>query len=391
MRETFLPFSLPSIGEEESREVLDCLDSGWLTTGPKVKAFEQALKDYVGCSELVVVNSCTAALHLSLLGAGIQPGDEVVTTPLTFCSTVNVIIHCNAKPALIDIDAKTYNIDPNRLEDALRAGKIPKAVIPVHYAGQTCDMKSIWDLADRYGFTVIEDAAHALGATYEDGEKVGHSSRSVSVCFSFYPIKNITTGEGGAVATSDSKVAEKVRMLSLHGINKDAWKRYAASGSWYYEVQFPGFKYNMMDIQAAIGIHQMRKLDDFVRVRSKYAKIYDAQLGEMEELVIPFAKPKGLHGRHLYPVRLNLEMLNSDRGTFVKKMKENNIGTTVNFIPIHHHPYYQKEWGFKAGDYPITEEVYKGLVSIPLYPKMSLDDVEDVISAIKSVIAEMRR
>ena len=193
------------------------------------------------------------------------------------------------------------------------------------------------------------------------------------------------------VTTNKEVWADKIKMYGLHGLSKDAWKRYSDEGFVHYHVIFPGFKYNMMDIQAAIGIHQMRKLDNFVRVRSKYAKIYDAQLGEMEELVIPFAKPNGLHGRHLYPMRLNLEMLNSDRGTFVKKMKENNIGTTVNFIPIHHHPYYQKEWGFKAGDYPRTEEVYKGLVSIPLYPKMSLDDVEDVISAIKSVIAEMRR
>ena len=391
MRETFLPFSLPLIGDEEKNEVLDSLESGWITTGPKVKKFEEALKTYVGCSEVIAVSSCTSALHLSLLCAGVGPNDEVVTSPLTFCSTVNVIIHCGAKPILVDIDQKTYNIDPNRLEDYLKKEKTPKAVIPVHYAGQPCDMESIWVLAEKYGFKVIEDAAHALGAEYTNGKKVGASCHSESACFSFYPIKNMTTGEGGAVATNNDEVAEKIRVLSLHGINKDAWKRYASSGSWYYEVTYPGFKYNMMDIQAAMGIHQIKKLDEFIKIRRRYAACYNAELSGIEELTVPFAESEDVHARHLYPVHLNVEWLNGDRGVFIDKMKERNIGTTVNFIPIYRHPYYKAEWGFKAADYPVSEWAYEGLVSIPLYPKMNKTDIMDVVEAIKSVIAEMRK
>lgn len=391
MRENYLPFSLPIIGDEEKKEIIDSLESGWITTGPKVKKFEEALSEYIGCPEVVAVNSCTAALHLSLLASDVSSGDEVITSPLTFCSTANVIVHCNAKPVLIDIDRQTYNLDVNLLEDYLKKHRTPKVVIPVHYSGQTCDMEAIWSLADQYGFKVVEDAAHAIGARYDDGKMVGQSSRSISACYSFYPIKNMTTGEGGALALHDSGNAKKVRILSLHGISKDAWKRYSSSGSWYYEVHYAGFKYNMMDLQAALGLHQLKKLDSFIETRRKYAEIYDSEFDGMEEITVPFVKYKDLHARHLYPIHLNLNQLEGDRATFIDKIKEYNIGTTVNFIPLHLHPYYQRQWGLKKGDYPNSEWVYEGLVSLPLYPKMNVDDIKYVANSAKKVINEMKK
>ncbi|WP_067052225.1 UDP-4-amino-4,6-dideoxy-N-acetyl-beta-L-altrosamine transaminase [Methanofollis ethanolicus] len=377
MDELNIPYCLPEIGEEEIAEVVDTLRSGWLTMGPKTIAFEEQIAAYTGAKYAVAVNSCTAALHLSLLAYGIGRGDEVITSPYTFASTGNVIVHSGARPVFADIQRDTFNIDPEKINEAITPKT--KAIIPVHFAGQPCDMKEIQEIADDHNLVVIEDAAHAIGAEYR-GKKIG--SLSDATCFSFYATKNMTTGEGGAVTTDDQKIADKMRILRLHGISKDAWKRYSAQGSWYYEIEECGWKYNMTDIQAALGIHQLRKLDGFVATRRKYAEMYSAALRDLEGVVTPVEKEGRKHVYHLYPVLVN-EM---NRGDFIREMAEMGIGCSVHFIPLHQHPAYQKLFECMKGDCPNATWLYEHEVSLPLYPKMSLMDLESVISCINRVM-----
>ncbi|MGA9097610.1 MAG: DegT/DnrJ/EryC1/StrS aminotransferase family protein, partial [Methanotrichaceae archaeon] len=273
MAREFLPYNLPSIEEDEINEVVDTLRSGWLTMGPKTQEFERLISKYTGARHTVAVNSCTGALHLSLIALGVGCGDEVITTPYTFAATGNTIIHTGAKPVFIDIKKDTYNIDPEKIEDAITSAT--KAIIPVHYAGQSCDIKAILDIAEDHGLFVIEDAAHAIGAEY-DCQKIG--TFGTTTCFSFYATKNMTTGEGGAITTEDDELADKLRTIRLHGISKDAWNRYSEKGKWYYEIEDAGWKYNMTDIQAALGIHQIKKLDSFIDIRREYANIYNSSL-----------------------------------------------------------------------------------------------------------------
>lgn len=379
-REAFLPYCQPSIGEEEIREVVDTLKSGWLTTGPRVKKFEQLLAEYTGAKYAIALNSCTAALHLSLVALGIGKGDEVVTTPFTFPATGNVIVHVGAKPVLVDIKPDTYNIDPEDVNKAVTPET--KAIIPVHYAGQPCDMKAIMEIAEDQNLYVIEDAAHALGAEYE-GKKVGTFGHST--CFSFYATKNITTGEGGAVTTDSKELADKLRVLRLHGMSKDAWKRYSSKGSWYYELKECGFKENMTDVQAALGIHQIKKLDKFIKIRRKHAEIYTRELKKLSPVITPYEKPNVKHPYHLYPILVE----GYDKATFVEKMKEFGIGCSVHYIPLHLHPFYKNALGFKEGDFPHAEQVSAKEVSLPLYPKMTEQDVWNVISSVKQVLSTM--
>ena len=378
-RTNFLPYFVPTIEDDEVKEVVDTLKSGWLTQGPKTIEFERLIAEYSGAKYAVCVNSCTAALHLSLIGLGIGPGDEVITSPYTFGSTANVIVHTGAKPVFADICKDTYNINPEEIEKAITFRT--KAIIPVHFAGQPCDLKRIHDIAHDKGIFVIEDAAHAIGAEFE-GTKIG--SLSDTTCFSFYATKNITTGEGGAITTNNEELADKLRILRLHGISKDAWKRYSAAGSWYYEIEACGYKCNMTDLQAALGIHQIKKLDKFVDARRRYAHSYNREFEDISSVVTPFESPNVKHPYHLYPILIQ----NFDRNLFIERMKEENIGTSVHFIPLHLHPYYRDTFGFKKGDFPIAEMVYEHEVSLPLYPKMKEEDVIEVSNIVLSILQE---
>jgi len=311
----------------------------------------------------------------------VDDGDEVVTTPFTFAATGNVVVHQKAKPVFVDISKQTLNVDPEKIEKKITAKT--KAIIPVHFAGQPCDMDEILKIARRRGILVIEDAAHAVGAEYK-GEKIGTIGDITT--FSFYPIKNITTGEGGMVTTNNKKWADKIRVLSLHGITSNAWKRYSSKGSWYYEIMFPGYKYNMTDMQASLGIHQLKKLPKFLESRTKFTKIYDKAFNSIPQIILPRVDKKVKHARHLYTVLLNLKSLRINRDDFIKELYAENIGASVHFIPLHLHPYYKKSFGYKKGDFPNAEYIYERIISLPLYPKMCEEDVHNVIEAVEKII-----
>ncbi|MBP7865791.1 MAG: DegT/DnrJ/EryC1/StrS family aminotransferase [Acidobacteria bacterium] len=383
VRESFLPFALPSIGEEEIAEVVDTLRSGWLTVGPKTRRFEEAFAEYVGASYAVGVNSCTAALHLCLLGYGIGPGDEVITSPLTFAATGNTVMMVGARPIFVDIEESTYNLDPSRIEDAIT--KKTRAIIPVHIGGLPTDMEPILKLAERYNLRVIEDAAHAAGARYGQ-ERIGNVSDAT--CFSFYATKTITTGEGGMITTRSEEFANRTRMLSLHGLSRNAWLRYSKMGSWYYEIVDLGYKYNMTDVQAAIGLCQIKKIESFTRRRREIAQRYDQEFKSKSELILPPRdNSNSEHIYHLYTIRLSPDCRRLSRDHFIEALRAENIGTSVHFIPLHLHPLYRKEFGLRAGAYPKAEAVFNSIISLPIYPTMTDADVHDVIHAVEKIIA----
>ncbi len=379
----YLPFCRPSIGEEEIAEVVDTLRSVWLTTGPKTRAFEQAFGAYTGASHSVALNSCTAGLHLALLAAGVTDGDEVILPSLTFCATANVIVHRRATPVFAEIDEASYTLDPASFEQ--RITPRTKAVIPVHHGGQVCDMHRINEIAAKHGIAVIEDAAHAAGARL-DGVPVGNISAFTS--FSFYATKNLTTGEGGMLTTNDSAAAERIRVLALHGISADAWKRYSKEGSWYYEVLESGFKYNMTDIQASIGVHQLAKLDGFVARREQIATRYTTAFHDLPDVITPIVRPGVHHAWHLYPIRVRAGRLRIDRAGFITELANRGIGASVHFIPVHLHPFYRDTFGRRRGDLPITERVYDEFVSLPLFPSMTAAETERVIAAVRGIVAD---
>lgn len=376
MAEEFLQYNQPSIEEDEIREVVDTLKSGWLTMGPKTIKFEQMISKYTGARHAITVNSCTAALHLSLVALGIGHKDEVITTPYTFAATGNVIINAGAKPVFVDIKRDTYNIDPEKIEEKITPNT--KAIIPVHYAGQACDIGAIIDIAEDNGLFVIEDAAHAIGSEYE-GRKIG--SFGTTTCFSFYATKNMTTGEGGAITTDDDSIADRLRALRLHGISKDAWNRYSEKGKWRYEINDAGWKYNMTDIQASLGICQIKKLDRFIDTRREYANIYNTSLSELKGVITPFEDPRSKHIYHLYPLLID----GYNRDEFIEDMHKRNIGCSVHFIPLHLHPLY-RSMGFKQGDYPNAEWVYEREVSLPLYPKMTVKEIDRVLNSVFDIL-----
>lgn len=380
MRDTFLPFGLPLVGNEEKQEILDVLESGWLTTGPRTKLFEHKFAEYIGAKHAVAVNSCTAALHLSLLSCGVTVGDEVITSPFTFAATGNTIVHCGARPVFADIDPVTCNIDPEKIEKHITSRT--KALIVVHYAGQPCDMDRIQEITKRHGLKLIEDAAHAVGTEYH-GVKVG--TFGDTACFSFYPTKTMTTGEGGMITTNDDSIADMCRVLALHGISKDAWQRYSDKGNWYYEIMYPGFKYNMSDLQAALGIHQLDRLDEFITIRERYARRFDVGLAEIPWIDLPLVGTNIRHSWHLYPIRIK-SGFGITRDELITKLREKNIGASVHFIPLHLHPYYAKTYGYKRGDYPFAEAVFESILSLPLYPKMDPSDIDYVIDSIKEFV-----
>lgn len=382
--DSHIPFSVPEIGPEEIAEVVATLESGWLTTGPRTAQFEEEFRAYTGAKHAVALNSCTAALHVSLVALGIGPGDEVITTPLTFCATVNTIIHVGARPVLADVD-EDGNLDPSEVEKCITPRT--RAIIPVHLAGLACRMDAIWEIAERHRLHVIEDAAHAVGTLYHGEHLGGPSSRSATVAYSFYATKNLCTGEGGMVTTNDSDLAARMRVLALHGIARDAWKRYRRDGSWFYEVVEPGFKYNLTDIQSAIGIHQLRKLERFIEARAKHAARYNEILQGVEGIELPRAALDSRHAWHLYMIRLRLEHLDIDRDTFIERLRQENIGTSVHFIPIPLHPYLKGMTELTPRPLPRAMALYPRLISLPLYPSLSEEQILHIGSAVKEIAA----
>ena len=386
MRKEYLPFSRPTIEQDEIDSVVESLKSGWITTGPKVKQFEKDMQEYLGVKHAIAVNSCTAAVHLSLVASGIKSGDEVITTPMTFVSTPNDIIECGAKPVFVDIDPKTMNINADLIEEKIN--EKTKALLPVHIGGQPCEMDKIMGLAKKYNLKVFEDAAHAISAEYKD-KKIGTIGDTTS--FSFYATKNMTTAEGGMVTTNDDELAKLMRIYTLHGISHDAYDRYEKGGSWYYEVSVPGYKYNMTDIAAAMGICQLKKLDRMQKRREYLVSLYDEGFKDVEELEGPYVIPDVKSSWHLYPIKLNLDKLNINRNAFIDELGKRNIGTSVHFIPVHYFPYYKQAFGFKKGDFPQTERTFLRIISLPLYYKMKDEDAKDVIEAVKDIIATHRK
>lgn len=387
MREKFLPFSIPTIEEEEIAEVVDSLRSGWITTGPKVKIFEDAFKSYVGAPFAVPLSSATAGLHLAYLAMGLGEGDEVITSPMTFAATVNMIVRVGARPVLADVEPGTLNIDPASIRKKIT--ERTKAIVPVHFAGLPCDMDPILDLAAEFGLKVLEDAAHAAGTEYK-GRRIG-SLDTVSV-FSFHPIKNLTTGEGGMVCTRDEKLAEEISLLKFHGMSREAWKRYSAQGTPNYDIVLPGFKYNMMDIQAAIGIHQLAKLDRFNDRRTEIALYYNEAFADVKEIRVPGTAPYDYrHAWHLYTPLVRIEDLAIDRDAFMAELKKENIGAGLHFKAVHHHPWYRENLPVPPGDLPNADYASDRILSLPLFPRMTMEDAKDVVEAVKRVISRNRK
>ena len=382
----FIPFHVPQIDEDEIQSVVETLRSGWLTTGVKVKRFEEDFSKYLGCSHAVAVNSCTAALHLALDAIGVKEGDEVIVPTMTFAATAEVVLYFKAKPVLVDCERDTFNMDPAQLEAAITSKT--KAIIPVHFGGQACEMAPILEIARAHGLKVIEDAAHALPASYR-GEKVG--TLGDITCFSFYATKTITTGEGGMATTENAEWANRMRMMSLHGISHDAWKRYTKEGSWYYEILNPGFKYNLTDIAAAIGIEQLKKCTAYRESRKRIASVYDDCFGEFREIQTPVCRPDREHAWHLYVIQLNLDSLRLTRNEFVEALREEGIGTSVHFIPLHVHPYYREKFGYQPGDFPNASAAFERIISLPIYPKMTQQDLDRVIDAVRGIVRKYRR
>jgi dTDP-4-amino-4,6-dideoxygalactose transaminase len=386
IRERFLPFALPDTDDSELVEIADALRSGWVTTGPKTRQFEAEFAALVGAKHAIAVNSCTAAMHLALEAIGLQRGDEVITSPYTFAATAEVVRYFDARPVFVDVDADTFNMRSDLIEAAITART--RAILPIHIAGLPADLDSIHEVASRHGLPVIEDAAHAFPALYKNRMIGGVSDFT---CFSFYATKTITTGEGGMICTNKDKWAERCRIMALHGISKDAWKRYTAEGSWSYEIIAPGYKYNMTDIAAAMGLAQLRKAEAMWLRRREIARHYDTAFGALPELSTPRDCSDCQHAWHLYMLRLNLERINIDRAEFIAELKQRQIGASVHFIPLHLHPYYRETYGYQPDDFPIAYREYQREISLPIYSKMSDEDVGDVISAVVDIVNHFRR
>jgi len=381
-----IPFHKPYITEDEIAEVLDSLRSGWLTMGPKTVRFEEQFRDYLGAQHAVSMNSCTAGLHLALMAAGVREGDEVILPAMTFTATAEVVTYLRATPVLADVDEDTCNLTVAAIEEKM-TGKT-RAVIPVHFAGQPCDMDEICALAAERKLTVIEDAAHAIPARYK-GRMVG--TIGDLTCFSFYATKSLTTGEGGMVTTARDEWAERMRILRLHGISKDAWKRYTSEGTWYYEVIEAGYKYNMTDIQAALGIAQLRKVDWMWQRRRQIAGIYTANFKAIPEVQAPVVKADRESAWHLYVVRLVPDTLTIDRNRFIEELKNAGTMASVHFIPLYRHPYYQNTFQYSPLGFKSSEKIYEQIISLPIYPGMSDEDAEQVSDSVAHVVKKFRR
>jgi len=380
-----VPFHRPYMSNDEIAEVQDCLRNGWITMGRKTIEFEEQFGKYIGIKNSIAVNSCTAALHLALRVIGLKEGDEVIVPSTTFVATAEVVNYFNAKPILVDIDPETHLIDVSKIEEKI--SEKTKAIIPVHFSGQPADMDEILELAEKYDLFVIEDAAHALPAWYK-GKKVG--TIGDLTCFSFYATKTLTTGEGGMVTTESNEWAERIRVLRLHGISKDAWKRYSKEGTWEYDVLENGYKYNMTDINAALGLAQLRKLEWMWRERKEIAEKYNDAFKDLEEVILYKVKEDRKTSWHLYPLKLNLEALDISRSEFIEKLKERGIGTSVHFIPLYRFSYYRR-LGYRIEEFPNSEWVFERVVSLPIFPGMTDEEVNYVIENVVEILKDARR
>ena len=392
MRKTFLPFALPDVDNAELQQIGEALASGWVTTGPKTRQFEAEFAASVGATHAIAVNSCTAAMHLALEAIGLQAGDEVITSPYTFAATAEVIRYFDARPVLVDICPESFNINPNLIESALTPRT--KAILPIHIAGLPADLAAIDQIAERHGLAVIEDAAHAFPARYGAcliGQRRGTLPTVAHfVAYSFYATKTITTGEGGMLVTDDEALADRCRVMALHGISKDAWKRYTAEGSWYYEIVAPGYKYNMTDIAAGMGLAQLAKANRMWQRRQEIARQYNEAFSGIEAFQIPADPPGVQHAWHLYMLRLHPERLLIDRAQFITELKNRNIGSSVHFIPLHLHPYYRETYGYQPEDYPAAYNEFQREVSLPIYSKMTDADIKDVIEAVRALASQYK-
>ena len=380
-REDFLVFGAPLIGDEEINEVVDCLKSGWLGTGPKVKYFEDQFKNYKDAEFSVALNSCTAALHLSIVALGLKEGDEIITTPMTFCATINAIIHSGATPVLADVDSETMNIDPVKIQEKIT--NKTKCILPVHFAGRPCNMEGIMGIARENDLYVIEDCAHAIETKYK-GKSIG--TFGDFGCFSFYVTKNLITGEGGMLLAKTEENANHIKKLALHGMSQDAWKRFSDSGYQHYLVEDAGYKYNMMDLQAAIGMHQLKSIEkNWVR-RQEIWEYYNESFKKLPIKIPAPPLEDNIHGYHLYTIMINEKKVGLNRDQFLNKMHKRNIGTGVHYLSIPEHPFYQKKYDWKAKDYPIAMKIGEETVSLPLTPKLTDFDIESVVNTVKEII-----
>jgi dTDP-4-amino-4,6-dideoxygalactose transaminase len=413
-----IPFYRPSITQGEINEVLDCLQSGWLTTGPRTKQFEQEFARYLDQKHSLALNSCTAALHLALEAVGLQAGDTVIVPTMTFAATAEVVRYFNATPLLVDCRESDFNLDTvdaeQRIEQAIARGEKITAILPVHYGGQIGDVAGVQALARRFNLKIIEDAAHCCPAYYREGEgpqsEIGGQRRAKLnpqlstlnsttsgwlpvgasaeiTCFSFYANKCITTGEGGMACTRRDDYADRMRIMSLHGISKDAWKRFTSQGSWYYEIVAPGYKYNLTDIASAIGVHQLRRADELHRKRTQCAGLYSQLLSDVSELILPKQQPDRIHSWHLYAIRLRLDRLRINRTAVIDALKQAGITTSVHWMPLHQHPYYREKYGYRSEDLPVANRLYPELITLPLYPDMTEVEVKYVSDTLKNILA----
>lgn len=381
VRDTFLVFGSPKIGKDEIQEVVETLRSGWIGTGPRTTKFEELIKDYVGAKYTIALNSCTAGLHLALIACGIGPGDEVIVPTMTFAASANVVEHVGAKPVFVDVERSSMNIDPKEIRKKIT--KKTKVIMPVHMAGRPCQMNEIKKIAKEFNLKIIEDAAHALGAEFK-GKKIG-SIGDITV-FSFYVTKNLATGEGGMAITNNEKYAEKIKVYSLHGMSKDAWKRYSDEGFKHYLIQVPGYKYNMMDLQAAIGIHQLASFKTNQKRRKEIWGIYNKAFKDIPIITPADPDPDTKHAYHLYIILIDTDKVKVSRDVIQEALYKENIGVGIHFIALHLHPFYQKKYGYKYGDFPNSEYISDRTISLPFSAKLSDRDVRDVINAVKKVL-----
>ena len=381
VRQRFLVFGSPALEEPEIQEVVETLRSGWIGTGPKVARFEAEFRQYVGARHAAALNSCTAGLHLSLLAAGVGPNDEVITVPHTFAATANAIVHTGAAPVFVDVERQSQNIDPDLIEAAITPRT--RAILPVHFAGRPCAMERIMDIARAHDLKVIEDAAHAIETEYH-GQHAG--TFGDAGCFSFYVTKNLVTGEGGMVTTRHDEWAERIQSYGLHGLSRGAWKRYSDEGFVHYQVLYPGYKYNMTDVQAALGIHQLARLERYAEVRRRIWTQYDAAFADLPVAVPAPEEPRTRHARHLYTLMLHPDRLRATRDQVVEELREEGIGTGIHFISLHLHPYYRDRFGFSPDRFPNARWISERTLSLPLSARLTDEDVQDVITAVRRVL-----
>lgn len=382
MSDEFLPFSRPCISQVAIDDVVTCLKSGWITTGPRVAEFTEALKEYFHTNHALPLMSATTGLHLALLAMDLKPGDEVITTPLTFAATLNTIVLAGGKPILVDIDPRTLNMDLELLENAITDNT--RVIMPVHFAGLPVDLDKLYEIANRHGLRVLEDAAHAMGTEYK-GKRIG--SFGDTQVFSFHPNKNMTTGEGGCVVTTDQQLADQVARLRFHGIDRQAWNRYGKAGVQDYEIVLPGYKSNMTDIQAALGIHQLKELSGFIARRQTLAHRYQEALADWPQWTLPQPSAyEHLHSWHIYTPLINEDAAHMNRDEFMQVMKEKNIGTGLHYRAAHLYPYYRQAFGFKPGDFPCAEDVCERIVSLPLFPSMTDAEHDRVLDVMYTIL-----